>query len=197
MRLRDVGDILPDVRGWRRATDPVDVLVVCTGNLCRSPIMETLLAASAPSTTVRSAGTAAPGGRPWHPLALAALAEAGHDVTGTARRLRARDIGAATLVLTAAGRHRARVVQLDPTAEQRCFTLLEAARLVQIAPAPEGIGPAGLAHHLASALRDNSTEQDDDLPDPITGTLDDFRACRTRVEGAVSLLSAALEGPAA
>ena len=36
---------------WRQAAEPVDVLVVCTGNLCRSPIMETLLASMKLGTT--------------------------------------------------------------------------------------------------------------------------------------------------
>jgi protein-tyrosine phosphatase len=176
------------VRFWRATAEQVDVLVVCTGNLCRSPIIETLLAAAVPSTTVRSAGTSAPQGRPWHPLALAVLAEAGHEVSGQARRLRAVDVKGARLVLTAAGLHRGRVVQLDPAAEQRCFTLLEAARLLRLAPASPGIGPDALAQHLAAALGDHPLEHDDDLPDPIAGTIDDFRTCRTQVADALSAI---------
>jgi protein-tyrosine phosphatase len=182
------------VKFWRgAATEPVDVLVVCTGNLCRSPIIETLLAAAVPSLTVRSAGTGAAEGRPWDPLAVEVLAEAGHDVSGEARRLRAADIRAATLVLTAAGLHRGRVVQLDPSAEARCFTLLEASRLLRLAPAGPGIGPAGLAEHLAAALRAHPLEQDDDLPDPIGGTIEDFRTCRERVAAAVLSMGPALQ----
>jgi protein-tyrosine phosphatase len=184
------------VRRWRRATEPVDVLVVCTGNVCRSPIIETLLAAAAPSLRIRSAGTSAPQGRPWHPFALEVLAEAGHEVSGQAHRLRARDVKAATLVLTAEGMHRGRVVQLDPTAEDRCFTLLEAARLLRVAPAPAGLGPVGLAEHLAAALKANPLEQNDDLPDPLTGSIDDFRTCRNRVADAVIGIAPALREPA-
>jgi low molecular weight protein-tyrosine phosphatase len=183
------------VRFWRRAAEPVDVLVVCTGNLCRSPIIETLLAAAVPSTTVRSAGTAAPRGRPWHPQAVHVLAEAGHEVSGSARRLTAGDAQAAALVLTAAGMHRARVVELDPTAEERCFTLLEAARLLKIAPAPPGIGPAALAEHLTATMRSNPFEHDDDLADPIAGTIHDFRRCRDRVARAVVPVGEALSSP--
>ena len=128
----------------RRPVVPFDVLVVCTGNLCRSPIIATLLSASVPSLTVRSAGTAAPRGRPWHPLAVEALAEVGYEVAGQARRLKAADVAAASLVLTAEGLHRAVAVHLDPTAEGRTFTLLEAARLLRIAPAPAGIGATAL-----------------------------------------------------
>jgi protein-tyrosine phosphatase len=189
-------DILREMSRWRLVAEPVDVLVVCTANLCRSPIMETLLAAAEPSITVRSAGTSAPEGQSWHPLALTALDEAGYTVSGKARRLRARDVKEAKLVLTAAGMHRARAVQLDPSAEERCFTLLEAARLLQLAPAAAGIGPAGLAEHLGTALRGHPIEHDDDLPDPVNGKIEDFRACLRHVADAVRSLAAALSRPA-
>jgi protein-tyrosine-phosphatase len=156
-------------------------------------MMETLLAAAAPSMTVRSAGTSAPRGHPWHPLAIEVLAEAGHEVSGQARRLSKHDVSAAALVVTAEGLHRGRVVQLDPTAEERCFTLLEAARLLQLVPAPPGIGADALAAHLAAALRDNPLEHDDDLPDPIAGTIENFRACRNRVAKAVQSIAPALQ----
>lgn len=179
---------------WRRSAEPVDVLVVCTGNLCRSPIIATVLAGAAPTLTVRSAGTAAPVGEPWHPLAIEALAEAGHAVSGHAHRLRRADVAAASLILTAEGMHRGAVVQLDAHAEDRCFTLLEAARLLTLAPAPAGLGAAGLAAHLTAALQENPQEHNDDLPDPIAGTIDDFRACLARVDHAVDGLAAALHG---
>jgi protein-tyrosine phosphatase len=179
----------------RRSAEPVDVLVVCTGNLCRSPVIATLLAAAVPSLTVRSAGTGAPDGEPWHPLAVQVLAEVGHDVSGRARRLRAADVASATLVLTAEGMHRGLVVGLDAGAEDRCFTVIEAARLLQLAPAPAGLGPAGLAEHLATALHDHPLEHDDDLPDPLLGTIDDFRACRERVAQALDGLVPALHEP--
>jgi protein-tyrosine phosphatase len=179
----------------RRPAEPIDVLVVCTGNLCRSPIIATLLAAAVPSLTVRSAGTGAPEGEPWHPLAVAALAEVGHDVSGRARRLRVADVTSATLVLTAEGVHRGAVVGLDPAAENRCFTLIEAARLLRLAPARAALGPAGLTEHLAAALHAHPLEHDDDLPDPLLGTIDDFRACRTQVEEALGALVPALHEP--
>jgi protein-tyrosine phosphatase len=179
----------------RRPAEPIDVLVVCTGNLCRSPIIATLLAAAVPSLTVRSAGTGAPEGEPWHPLAVAALAEVGHDVSGRARRLRVADVTSATLVLTAEGVHRGAVVGLDPAAENRCFTLIEAARLLRLDPARAALGPAGLAEHLAAALHAHPLEHDDDLPDPLLGTIDDFRACRERVAQALDGLVPALHEP--
>jgi protein-tyrosine phosphatase len=186
------------VTGWlRRRPEPVDVLVVCTGNLCRSPMIATLLQAAVPSLTVRSAGTAAPVLRPWHPLAIEALTEAGHPVSGKAHRLRRADVAAARLVLTAEGLHRARAVQLDPSAEDRAFTLLEAARLLRIAPAGAGLGPEALAAHLAAALRAHPTEHVDDLADPIFGDIQQFRKTREEIEGALAGLIPALESSSA
>lgn len=176
---------------WRRA-EPVDVLCVCTGNLCRSPMIETLLSTSVPTLAVASAGTAAPEGRAWHPLSLQALAEAGCRVSGAARRLRARDVAGAALIITAEAAHRGVVVGLDPGAENRCFTLLEAQRLLQLTPVERPIGAKALAVHLAAALREHPLEYDDDLPDPIEGTINDFRSCLERVADAVKTLSPAL-----
>lgn len=179
----------------RREADPADVLVICTGNLCRSPIIATLLAAELPTSVVRSAGTSAPQGRPWHPYALQVLAEGGHEVSGQARRLHKADVSEAKLILTAEGVHRGAVVTLDPDAEHRCFTLLEAARLLRLAPAEKGIGPTELAEHLTTTLHEFPTEYDDNLPDPIMGPLEAFRVCRAQVANALIDLAPALRKP--
>lgn len=170
----------------------MDVLVVCTGNLCRSPMIATLLQAAVPSLTVRSAGTAAPLMRPWHPLAMQALAEVGQVAEGRAHRLRRGDVMSATFLLTAEGMHRALAVRLDPSAEDRAFTLLEAARLLRVAPAAAGIGPEALAAHLAAALRANPAEHGDDLADPIFGDIRQFRKTREEIEAALAELVPAL-----
>jgi protein-tyrosine-phosphatase len=63
------------------------------------------------------------------------------------------------------------------------------------APARAALGPAGLTEHLAAALHAHPLEHDDDLPDPLLGTIDDFRACRTQVEEALGALVPALHEP--
>ena len=168
------------------------MLVVCTGNLCRSPMIATLLAAAVPALTVRSAGTAAPMFRSWHPLTLQALAEVGYVVSGRARKLRRADVQSAKLVLTADGVHRAITVRLDPSAEDRSFTLLEAARLLRTARAPAALGPEALAAHLAAALRANPSEHDDDLADPFHGDINQFRRTRDEIQAALGPLVPAL-----
>lgn len=179
------------------------VLAVCTGNLCRSPMIAALLAAGAPGLAVGSAGTAAARGTPWHPLAVQVLAELGTDLTGSARRLEQGDVAATPLILTAERAHIARVVHFDAAAEARTFTLLQAARLLRLEPAAGNIGPEALADHLAATLREYPHRHDDDLADPILGEIEDFRVCRARIENALPGILRALApdraspGPAA
>lgn len=182
---------------WLRDDGGIDVLVVCTGNLCRSPIMAALLAAAAPELTVRSAGTHATRGVGWHPLAVQALAESGLPASGTSRRLRPSDVRNAALILTAESMHRAVAIRMEPSAAERTFPLLQAERLVAQEPAPPGSGPAALAAHLRALLASAEPLRADDLPDPLLGTLDDFRQCRDTVQHAIARLVPALRTSAA
>jgi protein-tyrosine phosphatase len=50
-----------------------NVLVICVGNICRSPMAEALLQRAAPHTQITSAGTHAMLGSPMDPLAQAVL----------------------------------------------------------------------------------------------------------------------------
>lgn len=163
----------------------IDVLVVCTGNLCRSPMMQSVLSYALPGRVIRSAGTAAPSGQEWHPLTTEVLAESGYHVSGQAHRLKKQHVRDAKLILTAEGAHRGYVVGLDDSAADRTYTMLEAERLLREVPARPGIGAAALALHLALALRLHPHEYDDDLPDPLLGTKDDFRTCLRTVRYAL------------
>ena len=60
------------------------VLVVCVGNICRSPIAEALLQAQIPDATVWSAGLAALVGNPADQFAQEVAAE--HDIDLSAHR---------------------------------------------------------------------------------------------------------------
>ncbi|MGO8864788.1 MAG: low molecular weight phosphatase family protein [Acidimicrobiales bacterium] len=113
-------------------TGPVNLLVLCTANVCRSPMAQALLVdrlASAPvPATVTSAGLLGSGVAP-PPEAVAALAPYGLDTSGhRSRHLEAADIEAADLVVGMARSHVREAVALVPEAWPRTFTLKELAR---------------------------------------------------------------------
>ena len=94
------------------------VLLVCTGNICRSPLaavlMQRVLAErSVEGIDVSSAGTGAWDGAPASEGAYLVGLEQGLDLSGHRARLLTRDlVGQADLVLTMARHHRARVDEL-------------------------------------------------------------------------------------
>ncbi|RZL88654.1 MAG: low molecular weight phosphotyrosine protein phosphatase [Variovorax sp.] len=59
-----------------------NVLVVCTGNICRSPMAEGLMAAALPGTQIHSAGLGALVDEPADPIACELMAERGIDIGG-------------------------------------------------------------------------------------------------------------------
>ena len=115
------------------------ILVVCTGNICRSPFIERLLQhqlderwpGSDREFIVRSAGTAALVGSTMDPQAAAQLESYGGDPSG----FRARDLSPALiaesdLVLTATRAHRGKVAMMSPKVLRRVFTYRDFADLV-------------------------------------------------------------------
>ncbi|HEX5005258.1 MAG TPA: low molecular weight protein arginine phosphatase [Gemmatimonadales bacterium] len=101
---------------------PSRVVLVCTGNTCRSALAEALLrqalaAHGLADLPVVSAGTGAWEGAPASEGAYLVALEEGLDLSGhRARLLTAESIGPADLVLTMARHHRARVLELIPDA---------------------------------------------------------------------------------
>lgn len=102
------------------------VLVVCIGNICRSPTAEYLLRERlrGRGTTVESAGLAALAGKPIDPLAGALLADSGIDASGhRARQLDETAITAADLILVMQRNHLASIARYSPHAVGRTFLL--------------------------------------------------------------------------
>ncbi|MGC3996840.1 MAG: low molecular weight protein-tyrosine-phosphatase [Anaeromyxobacter sp.] len=104
------------------------VLIVCVGNVCRSPMAEALLARRLAGAGFRaevgSAGLAALVGRPVHPLARALLLERGLDLAGhRARQLTPALASWAELVLVMEARHERGVLDLAPEARGRVHRL--------------------------------------------------------------------------
>lgn len=151
------------------------LLLVCTGNVCRSPFMEHYLRArfttgtpGEPRLTLGSAGTRALVGERIDPPVAAHLAALGIESTGfRSRQLDAGMVQASDLVLTAERSHRAQVLQLQPGAHRRVFTLAQADRLLKLESTPPALGAAGLASLLAARRGRQPGGRDDDIPDPF------------------------------
>lgn len=118
--------------------DEGTILVVCTGNVCRSPLLERLLQRAMDErygpgqVPVRSAGTGALVGHGMDERSAGVLAALGGSDEGfVARRLTKEMVSRAALILTATRDHRAEVVRLDPRAMKRAFTFGELASILR------------------------------------------------------------------
>jgi protein-tyrosine-phosphatase len=105
------------------------VLLVCTGNTCRSPMAEALLrealaSRGADRITVSSAGTGAWDGAPVSEGAYLVGLEHGLDLSTHRARLLTRElVRSADLILTMSAHHRARVAELG--GEDKVYVLGE------------------------------------------------------------------------
>jgi protein-tyrosine phosphatase len=144
------------------------VLLVCTANICRSPAAARLLAGRlGPQIEFASRGTRAVRGAHACEVASNWALMNGGDFGGghVARQLELADIRAATLILTASRRQRAKVVELRPSAQVRTFTLLQAARIARWRAPAAGGRPRGMP-------------ADADLPDRLLWLGEELDACR-------------------
>lgn len=91
------------------------ILVVCVGNICRSPVGERLLAARLPDMTVASAGLGALVGYPADELANDVAAERGLSLAGHAARQFTPELAAGyDLILVMEPKHKAEIVRTAP-----------------------------------------------------------------------------------
>lgn len=178
------------------------VLCVCTGNICRSPVVERLFAAGlkarlgqAPTDlVVRSAGTWGLEGSEMEPFAASALRALGGDDAGfRARELAPEMVIDAQLVLCATREHRAAAVSMVPRAAARTFTVREFDRLcsaVEHAELPPGPLPeraVALVRAVAArrGLIRPESPAEDDLPDPIGAPASVFSTSAVLIETAL------------
>jgi protein-tyrosine phosphatase len=176
-----------------------EVLVVCTGNIARSPMAQRLLQHRLDGrgdVAVSSAGTWGHEGSAMERHAAAALAEVGVGDDGfRARELTAPMVQRADLVLTATREHRVAVVSLDPQALPRTFTLREFARLVRTLPADPAISAPALVTAAAAARGSVRVPPgEDDVADPYGGPLRSYRRCREVITDAVDAIVPRLVG---
>ena len=162
---------------------PFTVLLVCTGNICRSALAERLgqkylaelLPDDAGAIRLVSAGTRAAVGSAMHPDSALVLEGLGaHPGDFRASRLTDRVVADADLTLTMTRSHRTDALALAPRALTRAFTLREAAALLELveecrdAEADSFSDRArGLIRQMAGARAHRRGSEDDDVRDPI------------------------------
>lgn len=96
------------------------VLVVCVGNICRSPLGERILQAALPGVTVTSAGIGALVGQGADPLAAEVAAERGLSLDGHVARQFTPEMGAAQdLILVMEPGHKEALTRLAPALSGR------------------------------------------------------------------------------
>ncbi|WP_299953631.1 hypothetical protein [uncultured Modestobacter sp.] len=188
-----------------------EVLVVCTGNVCRSPAAERLLRHRLPAESgirVSSAGTRALVGRPMDPPMAALVGQAGAGSGEfTARAMSPVLVRDADLVLVMMRAQRSVVVAAEPRAVRRTFLLTELAVLADLVAAagwPVDVGadpadrlralPALAPAHRAALQRTElpGGGADPDVVDPFGRPAEVYERSMATISAAVDLLVAAL-----
>ncbi len=184
------------------------VLIVCTGNICRSAYVEYALQAQLNAllgdrgrAEVTSAGTepnqalAVPG--PLLDLAPSRRVRAALT-QHRPQQLTGRSLAGQDLVLTATDDHLDEVLREDPAAVRRTFTILGMGTLLRdhgeelAAAVPPGAGVTALVTALAelrSRLIAHGERPDADLPDPFRGPAEGYAAMAQTAQPIVELLA--------
>lgn len=201
------------------AFPPLNVLFICTGNICRSPLALQLLqhalaagddgAALLASVSLASRGTHARLGAPMdQQSARQSEALGGDPAAHLAAPLTTADLRAADLVVTMTLEQRASAARMLPAVSKRSVTLVELARLIDhLAPERGGAGlwdespKQKLDHLLAkrSAVPPPRHQEEFDIPDPrgrSTGThVKVARQIQSAVEPLAGWLAASIPVP--
>lgn len=182
------------------------ILTVCTGNVCRSPLIERLLRRSldeaygAGAVQVHSAGTGALVDSAMDEQSAQILADLGGDHVGfLARWLEPEMVAEADLVLTATREHRHSVMQHAPRALRRSFTVRELAHLVQDLDTPDL--PSDPQERLKAVAQYAATHRgrvagldpaELDIVDPYRRSAQTYALMREQVEPAVAAITRVL-----
>ncbi|SAK79283.1 protein tyrosine phosphatase [Caballeronia catudaia] len=102
------------------------ILVVCTGNICRSPMGAALLKRECGFIDISSAGLHALNGRSADPLAVEVMAEQGIDIESHVARSLTREAAvSADLILVVEAAQKREIEWRIPEAKGRVFRFLE------------------------------------------------------------------------
>ena len=140
--------VFDDDRSRHRLT----ITVVCTGNICRSPLAEQLLVARlgeaglSTAITVQSAGLAAVVGAPMDTVpAEISVRQGGDPSRHRGRQLTASTVDSSDLLLTMTRAQRDELVHQHPRALRRTFTLTELVKLLALSA--NTVDQIGIAAH--------------------------------------------------
>lgn len=150
------------------------ILVVCTGNICRSPVAAAVLADRLGTSlvAVRSAGTHAMiDHHPADETGAFIRRELGRDAPHRGVQLTRAESESADLILTMTEEQRTWVARTAPRVVRRTFTLLELAQIVRVLPHDARFADlrrfSEECARLRTCVRDEPRQRD--IPDPYGG----------------------------
>jgi protein-tyrosine phosphatase len=202
MAASDIDGILRIQAAHARPDNPdspgeVGIVVLCTANVCRSPMAAALLsrrlAALGVTVPVRSAGMTCCGDPP-HPEVISVMAAYGIEIASHRSRIaRAADLAHASLVLAMARENLRYAAITEPGAWPRAFTLKELVRRgEQIGSRPPG-EPFSRWLSLAHAGRERTSllgdSEKDDVADPAGGPLRAYAGTASLLDRLVTKLA--------
>lgn len=172
------------------AVKKLRIMIVCTGNLCRSPMAEVMLRdrlrRAGVEHVIRSAGRLADGTAPPDPAAMV-MRERGLNIAGRpSHPLDERTAVSADLILAMTREHVRDVAVLAADTWPKTFTLREIVRRSRI------VGPRGTDESLAgwiarlhagrSIASSLGADELDDIADPLGGTERRYRECAELID---------------
>jgi protein-tyrosine-phosphatase len=173
----------------------IEILVLCTANVCRSPMAQAMLAgelaARGEPARVLSAGIAASGTTAVPGEVASVLAGYGLDAAGhRSSPMTVAGLARADLIVALAREHLRHAVVAVPEAWPRAFTLRELARRgAQAGPRAPGEpldGWLARAHDGRSRLALLGDGEPDDVADPVGGRLDDYQHAAAQISTTVA-----------